>query len=170
MKNLLALIFVSSMLTGCNNNKTEKPQDDVSYTSFGAVISPDKAVEKTELAKIYANLKEGDTVSIKFKSEILDVCQKKGCWMNMDLDDENEVFVKFTDYGFFVPKNAAKQDGIVDGKAFVSITTVDELKHYAQDAGKSKKEIDEITEPEITYSFLADGVLIEDFASNKKPK
>jgi hypothetical protein len=36
------------------------------------------------------------------------------------------------------------------------------LRHYAQDAGKSKEEIDKITEPKHMLTFLADGVLITD--------
>jgi len=34
------------------------------------------------------------------------------------------------------------------------------LRHYAEDAGKSKEEIEKITEPETNLMFLADGVLI----------
>ena len=58
------------------------------------------------MMKKFADLKEGDTLEVKFKSEINEVCQKKGCWMTLDLADDKEAFVKFKDYGFFVPKNA----------------------------------------------------------------
>ena len=105
-------------------------------------------------------LKEGDTLEVKFKSGINEVCQKKGCWMTLDLADDKEAFVKFKDYGFFVPKNAQDKEVIVNGKAFVSVESVDVLKHYAKDAGKSQAAIDSITEPKVTYSFMADGVLI----------
>ena len=37
---------------------------------------------------------------------ITDVCAKKGCWMKV-VDGDDEIFVKFRDYGFFVPRNAA---------------------------------------------------------------
>ena len=49
---------------------------------------------------------------------------------------------------------------IVNGKAFVSVESIDVLKHYAKDAGKSQAAIDSITEPKVTYSFMANGVLI----------
>ncbi len=55
----------------------------------------------------------------------------------------------------------ASGEAIVNGKAFVSETSVEELKHYAEDAGKSKEEIEAITEPKRTYGFLADGVLLK---------
>jgi hypothetical protein len=42
----------------------------------------------------------------------------------------------------------------------LGIESVDELKHYAKDAGKSQAAIDSIVAPKVTYSFMADGVLI----------
>ena len=120
----------------------------------------DGALSTDEMMKKFADLKEGDTLEVKFKSEINEVCQKKGCWMTLDLADDKEAFVKFKDYGFFVPKNAQDKEVVVNGKAFVSIESVDVLKHYAKDAGKSQTAIDSITEPKVTYSFMADGVLI----------
>ena len=39
--------------------------------------------------------------------------------------------------------------------------SVADLKHYAEDAGKSEDEIAKITEPKIEYAFEANGVLIK---------
>ena len=47
-----------------------------------------------------------------------------------------------------------------DEGTFVNEVSVDEQRHYAEDAGKSKEEIALITEPKKTYSFEADGVLL----------
>ena len=61
-------------------------------------------------------------------------------------------------------KKEAKADNkevIVNGYAFVDVVTVDELKHYAKDAGKSKDEIAKIKKPEVTYSFTSTGVYIK---------
>ena len=80
--------------------------------------------------------------------------------MTLDLGNNETAFVKFKDYGFFVPMNAQKRNTIIEGKAFVEETSVAELKHYAEDEGKSEKEIAEITAPKIEYKFLAHGVLI----------
>ncbi len=132
----------------------------VNYASFGDKISADKALTKEQMIQKYKNLKPGDTVAVKFRSKIKDVCQKKGCWMAMELPNGKESFVKFRDYAFFVPLNAANSDAIVSGKAFVSETSVAQLKHYAKDGGQSDAEIAKITEPKIEYKFMADGVLI----------
>lgn len=81
--------------------------------------------------------------------------------MKMSLAGEMESFVKFKDYSFFVPLNADNSLAIISGKAFIDVESVASLKHYAKDAGKSAAEIAKITKPEVTYSFLADGVYIK---------
>jgi len=142
--------------------KAEIPKDvKVEYASFGDKIASDKALTKEQMLKKYASLKKGDTVAVKFKSRIKDVCKKKGCWMKMDLAESKESFVRFKDYGFFVPLNADNSEAIVSGRAFLDVISVDELKHYAKDGGKSEEEIAKIKEPKVTYAFQADGVLIQ---------
>jgi hypothetical protein len=161
MKKILALGVIASLFVNCEQKKEVAPEvAKVEYAKFGDSISVDGALSTDEMMKKFADLKEGDTLEVKFKSEINEVCQKKGCWMTLDLADDKEAFVKFKDYGFFVPKNAQDKEVVVNGKAFVSIESVDVLKHYAKDAGKSQAAIDSITEPKVTYSFMADGVLI----------
>ena len=134
--------------------------NDGLYASFGDEIDANEALTNKEMFAKYKSLKPGDTVNVKFRAHINDVCQKKGCWMSLGLEGEKESFVKFKDYAFFVPLNASGQDAVVSGKAFVSEISVKELRHYAKDGGKSEAEIAKITEPEITYGFMADGVLI----------
>lgn len=141
-------------------------QEKKSYASFGETIEETGAVTASELAQNYEHLKAGDTISVKFKGEITDVCQKKGCWMTMALENGEETFVRFKDYGFFVPLNSGKHEAVIDGKAFVTETSVDELRHYAKDAGKSDAEIAQITEPKREYAFVASGVLIEEDKAN----
>lgn len=161
MKKILALGVIASLFVNCEQKKEVAPEvAKVEYAKFGDSISVDGALSTDEMMKKFADLKEGDTLEVKFKSEINEVCQKKGCWMTLDLADDKEAFVKFKDYGFFVPKNAQDKEVVVNGKAFVSVESVEVLKHYAKDAGKSQAAIDSITEPKVTYSFMADGVLI----------
>ncbi len=64
-------------------------------------------------------MQPGDTINVKFISTIKAVCQNKGCWMKVALDHNEETFVKFKDYGFFMPKDAKDKTVIVNGKAFV---------------------------------------------------
>jgi len=94
--------------------------------------------------------------------EILDVCPKKGCWMNVKVNTDT-VFVKFKDYGFFVPKTGIQgKKVLMSGEIFKDTISVERLKHYAEDAKKSKTEIDLITEPEYKINMIATGVAIEE--------
>lgn len=172
MKRIVMLTAAAVVIMSCQGNKENKVEDaetvaettevdnTATYENFGDEIVADNALDKAQMLEKYMSLKPGDTVDVKFKSSIKEVCQKKGCWMSMELGEEKESFVKFKDYAFFVPLNAGEQEAVVNGKAFVSEISVAELKHYAKDGGKSQEEIDQITEPEVTYGFMADGVLI----------
>ena len=79
--------------------------------------------------------------------------------MNLQLGEE-QVRVTFKDYGFFMPKDIADRDVIVEGMAYVEMTDVETLKHFAEDAGSPQEEVDAITEPQLTYAFVSSGVLL----------
>jgi hypothetical protein len=162
MKKITLLVLGLFTLVGCKNKNEETlVNDKTEYVSFGDSISDEKVITTKEMNHNFNTLKEGDTLTVKFKSKINSVCKKKGCWMTLDLGENKEVFVKFKDYGFFVPKNADNEVAIVSGKAFVSIESVNDQKHYAKDEGKAQVAIDSIISPKTTYSFIANGVLIK---------
>lgn len=152
------VLFVGLSALGQSKAKTFNPKD---YALFGEKFKVAKILSKGEMLKKYKTLKKGDTIVVQFQSNIKAVCKKKGCWMKMELAGDDDSFVKFKDYGFFVPLNADNSTAIVNGKAFVDVVSVEELKHYAKDGGKSAAEIAKITKPEITYAFTADGVYIK---------
>ena len=98
---------------------------------------------------------------IKIEGNIISTCPMKGCWMKMNIDKDT-LLVRFKDYGFFVPKSGSENKKvIVNGKISIDTLSVNQLKHYAEDAGKNQLEISSIIKPEITISFLADGVIIK---------
>lgn len=152
MKKKIACILIVLSFLACEKK--------IDYLSYGDPITDDGLISKEELFSRMKNLKNGDTLNVKIKSTINSVCQKKGCWMKLDLVEDTQLHVKFKDYAFFVPMNSEHKETIIEGKAFVSVVEVEELKHYAQDAGESQENIDKIVAPEVTYSFLANGVLI----------
>ncbi|MEP3837062.1 MAG: DUF4920 domain-containing protein [Algibacter sp.] len=167
MKSISLVIICVFMLISCNNKTKEdvkntvKPEK-IEYASFGATIIPNDAIAASSMAEHYKTMKSGDSINSKIIATVNDVCQAKGCWMRLNLDNENEVMVKFKDYAFFVPKDIKGKQVIVNGKAFVTEVSVDEQRHYAEDAGKSAQDIAAITTPKRTYSFEADGVLVEE--------
>ena len=102
-----------------------------------------------------------DTMEAIVTGKVESVCQKKGCWMNIVSEDGGkEMFVKFVDYGFFMPLDLTGKTVTMKGTAFREVTSVDELKHYAEDEGLPQAEIDAITESKEEMKFLASGVII----------
>lgn len=141
----------------------QEPEQKIEeLASFGEKITVDNAKVTKEMAVVYHNLAVADTVTTKFKGKVLDVCQSKGCWMKLDLGDGEQAMVKFKDYGFFMPKDIAGKEVVINGKAFIEQMSVDEQQHYAEDGGATKEEIAQITEPKKTYRFEADGVLLKE--------
>ncbi len=130
---------------------------------FGAPTTAAGAITYDELlTRMGAGASAEDTLNVKVIATVESVCQMKGCWMNLvsSKNPGRKMMVKFKDYGFFMPKDISGREVLVDGKAFYSETSVDELRHYAEDAGKSPEEIAAITEPKRELSFEAAGVLL----------
>lgn len=169
MKRIVGTIAICLSIIACKqevkeNNKAEETvvADASGYESFGAEISPEGALTAEELLKKYEELAVGDSVVVSFKGTVNSVCQQKGCWMKMGLGEpDKEAFVRFKDYKFFVPMDSEGAEAIIKGVAKKEETSVEELKHYAKDAGKSDEEISKITEPEVKYTFMAEGVLLK---------
>ena len=127
--------------------------------NFGAVFNADNAIPTEDLP---AQLKGDAAVPVKVKGKVTDVCSKKGCWMTLETPDKTKIFVKMKDYAFFVPTEMIGKTVVLDGEARLKTTSVEELKHYAQDAKKTKEEIAAITKPESEIRFTAAGIKVMD--------
>ncbi|MEC3907561.1 DUF4920 domain-containing protein [Tamlana sp. 2201CG12-4] len=165
MKSVILLLFCVLTLSACKNKSQEIKDltgkvENVAYKSFGEKINTDDVITGRVMVTKYKVMKVGDSTPSKLIAKVNDVCQAKGCWMRLAIDDEQEVMVKFKDYGFFVPKDIKGKQVIVSGKAYIKEVSVDEQRHYAEDAGQSKEEIAKIMQPKQTFSFEADGVLV----------
>lgn len=162
MRPIIVAYLLVFVLISCKNKEEKKVLEipKVAYVSLGKEIIPDDAIASSSMLGHFKEMNVGDSINSKMIAKVNDVCQAKGCWMTLDLGNGEEAMVKFKDYGFFVPKDIAGKQVIVNGKAFVTEVPLDELRHYAEDAGKSAEEITAITEPKKTFSFEADGVLV----------
>lgn len=164
MKKLILFSIGMMAFISCNDKKEiveNEVVEQVNFKSFGDSISNEGVLTNQEMLAKYQTMKPTDTLNVKFGADIISTCAKKGCWMTLNLPEGQESFVKFKDYAFFVPKEGAEDHyAVVEGKAFIEEISVDELKHYAKDAGKSQQAIDSIVEPKRTLRFMANGVLI----------
>lgn len=161
MKKFLFIPILAVLLFSCNNNATPETTENTvaELEYFGEEISPEGAVLSKDFFTAFV---AEDSTKMKLEGTINSVCQKKGCWMRMGIgENDEEIFVKFKDYGFFVPLNCEGRTAVMEGWAYKEEQSIEELKHYAFDAGKSEEEINAITEPEVKYTFLADGVVLK---------
>lgn len=148
-KSLLILFLPTIILFFLPQNKS---------TYYGEKFSITELEDYSSLKKEISDFNKKD---VKIEGEILSSCPMKGCWIKIR-SKEDTILVRFKDYGFFVPKNGIDGDrAIVNGKMSLETLSVEQLRHYAEDAGKSQEEINKIKDPQVSLTFLADGVYIE---------
>jgi len=129
--------------------------------SYGANLEENSVLGTAEMI---SRVEISGTFSGKVSGEIKEVCTKKGCWFTMDLANGEPMRVTFKDYGFFIPTNSQGFPIILEGVATLTETDVETLKHFAEDQGKSKEEVNAITAPKREITFEATGVIIKDKA------
>lgn len=154
MKILLLTILSIVSLTAMAQPNSVQAAKGVKYgatTTEKGAIEVNLLEEKLVMAPVFKG---------KVKGTVASVCSKKGCWMTLAQTDGEGIMVRFKDYKFFMPLNIEGKDVVLQGQATKTITTVADLKHYAEDAGKSKEEIEKITEPKTEIEFIATGVLV----------
>lgn len=127
--------------------------------TYGEKIDTKGAVAIAELPAMIGKSKD-KKVQTKISAKVLDVCPKKGCWMNLYINDSTTAFVKMKDYGFFVPMDMIGKTVVLEGEAYEKVTSVNELRHYAEDAKKPQAEIDAITQPQKSIRFTATGIKV----------
>ena len=167
MKKIAFLFASIGLLVACNNTAEEtsvtEPQEVaeetiIEYEIFGdSTMTDEGAIPATELL---AYMGDNPEVEVKVSGTIDEVCQKKGCWMSVALDEETNMHVSY-DYEFLLPLNCGGKEMVMQGTAFYDTISVKHLRHLAEDANKSEEEIAAITEPKPTLAFLATGVMIK---------
>jgi hypothetical protein len=126
------------------------------YDVFGAGVAI-KAKEAVPVADLVKNIKDHDGKTLRVEGKVESVCPKKGCWTWIAGADNARTFVRFKDYGFFLPKDCAGREIVLEGVAQKKTLSVDEARHYAEDRGDfegAKK----ITEPQEITFVMASGV------------
>jgi hypothetical protein len=109
-------------------------------------ISLDDAIKKMPLSG-----------EILVQGKALQVCQKKGCWLTLG-STNSDVRVTFKDYGFFVPFSLKDQTIKAQGLLKEEVVSVSDQKHFLKDEGRPQAEIDAITAPKKSFTFVASGV------------
>lgn len=169
MKSIWTILLFSFLAVACNeeaagdqtaeNTENTEAQDSLSSV-FGADFDGKSAEDLGMIDP--SSIEESDSLDAVVYGTVVDVCQMKGCWMTVrsDQDTSQIINVRFKDYEFFVPKDLGGTKVVMNGKAFSEVTPIDELRHYAEDAGASEEEIALIVDPEYQLKFYASGVKI----------
>ncbi|SIQ32870.1 protein of unknown function [Chryseobacterium sp. RU37D] len=158
-----AAVSISTLAFAQESKKFGPPAGNAlvgdSYGGGVTSIVESKAISVEKLSKkLKKENKKVENVAVKGK--VTDVCEKKGCWLTIQTEDNSQFFVKMKDYAFFVPTALKGKTVVLDGTAERKVTSVDEQKHYAEDAKKPKSEIDAITDPKEEIRFVASGIKV----------
>ncbi len=110
MKKLIILTLAAGLFASCGTNEANTVAGNYGNTAWDTT----EAITGEQLMEQLAGQ---DSVYTKVSGNVAAACQAKGCWMNMNIAG-NEMFVKFKDYGFLVPKNSAEHNAIIKGWAY----------------------------------------------------
>ncbi len=124
--------------------------------TFGEKITGENAVAAAELA---AKLDGTEPAEVKVTGVVTEVCKAEGCWLRMKTDN-GTMLIKMKDHAFLVPLAMNGKTIVAEGTATLKETSMEMLRHYAEDAGKSKEEIEAIKEGKREITMQAKGILV----------
>ena len=154
MKYLFTLLVALTTMFVVNAQDAESAKPGVTYGKYSEEGMKPVSVNDIE-KKMTDNKFDG-----KIQGKVVEVCQAMGCWAKVQKDDGSTVMIKVKDHEFAMPKDIVGRTVVVEGKAELKETSVAMLKHYAEDAGKSKDEVEKIKEPKKELIMTIKGVKV----------
>lgn len=162
--NIFLVLLIGASACGQKNRQNlpdSISQSQTKYSVYGTELDTINSLQASEIAELFGKLTVADTLAARFGGVVTSVCQAKGCWMKVALEDGEAVMVTFKDYAFFVPKDITGKHIVLNGIAFVEEMSVADQQHFARDSGMREAAISAIKKPKKSYRFEADGVLLE---------
>ena len=150
-------LFFTCLISLISISVLAQPKSAKPGVTYGAGTTAAGALEVNLLEEKLATT---DKYIGKVKGTVISVCEKKGCWMKLAQTDGEGIMIRFKDYKFFMPMDIIGKDVVLEGVGQKTVTSVEMLQHYAEDAKKSKEEIEKIKEPKTEIEFIAKGVLV----------
>lgn len=156
------LVFSSLILFCLASNAQEAHEKEktpaVKGVVYGTLSDEKDAVSPDELKSKLVN----DKFEGQVKGKVVEVCKAEGCWIKLQRADGTSMMVRAKDHAFLMPENIVGKTVLIEGNATTKEITEDMRKHYAEDAGKSRKEIAKIKGSEKDVQFTARGVKVLD--------
>lgn len=153
------LLILSVLFAGLSAQAQPPKVPAEAGTVFGQVTTADNTISVDQLYSIMDSKKEKKEMTVKLKGVVTQVCEKEGCWIKVK-SPNGSMMVKMKDHKFLVPLVLNGKTIVIDGIADEKLTTVEQLRHFAEDAGKSKEEIAKITEAKKEIVVQAKGILV----------
>lgn len=150
---LLSAAALFSLTVFAQNN----PKPAAKGVTYGEGTTNTESITVADMEK---QIQEKGAYSGKITGKVTEVCQEKGCWMKVEKTNGESITVRFKDYGFFMPKNIVGKTVVLEGEAKEKEVSVKQQQHLAEDAGKTKAEIEKIKEVKKETQFIAKGVLV----------
>lgn len=138
---LFFLLLFSSILFSCSSKDT----------TFGTpfTLKSDQAITVSEAAKP-ANY---DRV-VRVEGDCYQVCQTEGCWLVVT-DGKQKLHVIIKDKDFAAPMDCGGKKIALEGKVQEQLTSEDDAREYAGQAGKSEAETNAIVGDQRVAVFVA---------------
>lgn len=154
MKRLFLTYLTFSFAISLQAQKTESAKPGVVFGNFS-----EKGKSPISINEVEKNIGNANYEG-KVKGKVVEVCQAMGCWAKLQREDGSTVMLKVKEHEFSMPKDIVGKTVVAEGTAEIKETSVSLLKHYAEDAGKSKEEIEKIKEPKKEVLMNVKGVKV----------
>lgn len=150
------ILFIAAVLVASVAAKAQDAESAKPGVVYGEVSDKGTAID---INKIEGSLKD-NKYNGKVQGKVVEVCQAMGCWAKLQREDGSTVMIKVKEHEFAMPKDIVGKTVEAEGEAEYKETSVKMLKHYAEDAGKSKEEIAKIKEPKKEITMTINGVKV----------
>lgn len=121
---------------------------------YGAELTLQQPVS---LGVVMQNPERFAQAPVLIRGELVDVCQRKGCWTILR-DGEAFVRIRFHGYSFFIPKDSRGREAVVQGHARVTELSESDARHY--EAERIGGDPTKIVGPRREVGFEATGLRI----------
>lgn len=163
MKKFIFPFALATLVVSCSGT-TEKTEETENTIELGESYGPVEVdvTNALSIEEFFNDFEQQDsTATYTIEGKIIEICAKAGCWVGVDKGNGDYFMVRFKDH-FTIPIDTELgTEAYIHGIARWDSTTVEQLRFDAYAAGKSKAEAEAITQPEYSFDFLADGIVLK---------
>jgi hypothetical protein len=154
MKKFFLFVFALAFIASTINAESGK--------KYGKGVS---LKEKTNVSDILENPEEFIGKKVRVEGMVVDVCSKRGCWIEIASNKEfQKIKVKVNDGEIVFPMELKGKTAVVEGEVYeIKLSKEDALKHAEHEAEEYGKKFDpeSITGPVTLYQIKGLGAVVK---------